>query len=125
MTDPRIEAAIEAAWKYSEPYADGVTFQSYCEVAPSVANIFRQSIIAALAAADQAAWRPIESAPKEETIIACGGNLYGPAVVTWSGLSGNPHWDYSIENHPDEIESPTHWQPLPSPPVMDVGGDDE
>lgn len=70
MTDPRIEAALEVAWKYSEPYADGVTLESYNKSAPSVANIFRQSIIAALAAADAAAWRPIESAPRDCVFLA-------------------------------------------------------
>ena len=135
MTDPRIEAAIEAAWKYSEPYADGVTFQSYCEVAPSVANIFRRSIIAALAAADQAAWRTMRDAPRDRTDILAKTrpDVYPEAhnrsgwnnrsvVIRHEGIVNDDFdmgWSVAAPvgygGMPDEWF--VGWQPLPSPPV--------
>lgn len=114
MTDPRIETLIDAI------QAEGLSFKH------AIHGDDDQAIAARiLAVVDAAAWRTIESAPEEETIIVCGGSVSQPTTASWSGLPGNPWWSYSQENYSEGIDAPTHWQPLPSPPVVDVGGDDE
>jgi hypothetical protein len=105
LTPEMIEAAIEAADKC---LAAGFTAQN--------------TMKAALTAALSAAWRPIESAPKDETPILIG--AFSPhgaglqAVVTYDGQppGGSEYvWrtDDGIGYHRD---LPTHWQPLPPPP---------
>ena len=110
MTDPRIEAAARAIVAHYNPNDEfDSQFSYHKETDFKIAEI-------AIAAADAAAWRAIESAPPEETILACGGNLSYPTTVSWSGLPGEPWWTDSQEDHHEEIDTPTHWQPLPTPP---------
>ena len=110
MTDPRIEAA---ARELKRLFSEG-------ETTPD--SMWLSCAKCVLEAADAAAWRPIESAPEEETIIVCGGSVSQPTTASWSGLPGNPWWSYSQENYSEGIDAPNHWQPLPSPPAVDVGG---
>jgi hypothetical protein len=72
-------------------------------------------------------WRPIETAPKDGTVIrGYGPSLHHPdfndhsSVEAWSqdgetfvGMTWNPVHDY-WDCEPVEL---THWQPLPTPPV--------
>ena len=69
MTDPRIEAAVDAAWRHTAQFASGETFDQYSKRKPYEGREFRKSIVSALAAADAAAWRPIESAPRDGTYV--------------------------------------------------------
>ena len=64
-------------------------------------------------------WRPIETAPKDETYILlyCGDDFQ--AVGYWSTsiwVTKGGAWIYD-ECRSDTVElEPTHWQPLPPPP---------
>jgi hypothetical protein len=78
----------------------------------------------------EAKWLPIESAPKDGTIIhVCGPDYEYPEAVKWGkydddlaqelGVDG--YWTYAEELLADVTDSPsseewTHWQPLPTPP---------
>lgn len=82
------------------------------------------------------AWQPIETAPKDGTMILLfqtGKACIGPVLGWWQG--GNYPWSF-IDSHgpaecpnceyeiadyidPNGFDShfpPTHWQPLPGPP---------
>jgi len=72
-------------------------------------------------------WRPIETAPKDGTIIDIGGRAFDGVFERWC----NAHWEdrggeegtwrgpwsdgYESEL-PDDRFVPTHWMPLPAPP---------
>lgn len=57
------------------------------------------------AQAEQSGWMPIETAPTMKVVLVCDGVGYvGRAIKDLDGL-----W-----NH---IGKPTHWMPLPTPPV--------
>lgn len=77
-------------------------------------------------------WLPIESAPKDGTKI----DLWYPHGI---GREPNSYW-HSIQawgydvpatdrHHPQEMDfmtrgcEPTHWMPLPNPPISGSGGD--
>ena len=78
-------------------------------------------------------WRPIETAPKDGThILACFatrpfGPTWGfaqrpPTVVHWFGPPDLPGlrsggWYLSVQTADSERVHPTHWQPLPAPPI--------
>lgn len=87
-------------------------------------------------------WQPIESAPRDGTIIliaipeALGGDLYelceSRILLGWwdGGEFGEHRWECcQIESAPVDSEGgtcpfamecdPTHWQPLPLPPAAD------
>lgn len=70
-------------------------------------------------------WRPIETAPKDGTLILVAGPKMGVmfdataiTVVAWGGFEWKPMvggW----QAYEDSLEDaqPTHWMPLPDPPV--------
>ncbi|OUJ13848.1 hypothetical protein HK26_04200 [Acetobacter okinawensis] len=64
MTDPRIEAAVDAAWSHTTQFASGETFDQYSKRKPYEGGEFRKSILAALAAADA-----VVAGTSPETII--------------------------------------------------------
>lgn len=63
-------------------------------------------------------WQDIETAPKDGRWILAVVSGFIPDVVHWDGHYG--WWtgqDDFIEGECDEMWRPTHWQPLPPPPV--------
>lgn len=66
------------------------------------------------AAGDAPAWQPIETAPKDGTaFLAWRGIERGPFQCWWNDDGREAYWmDYA-----DTEPNPTHWQPLPAPPV--------
>ncbi len=77
--------------------------------------------------APASAWQPIETAPRDGTRIFLAGCARGPSVrVGWWGTGRflgakrgyEPTWAASSS---DYDFGPTHWQPLPQPPVDDHG----
>ncbi|MBS0988955.1 hypothetical protein JK182_09810 [Acetobacter okinawensis] len=114
MTDPRIE---EAAWMIGS-VSDLAPGGDWEKLTPYQKTHFRRLAKAVLEAADAAAWRPIETAPKDGTdIIACGTQTFDAGcdpepfinIIFWSG---NMWQDGTIADQP----KPTHWQPLPTRP---------
>ncbi|MFT9025975.1 hypothetical protein [Acetobacter indonesiensis] len=78
MTDPRIEAAFEAAWNVpcllGDPIAchnldDVCIYETQQENIAAMKAVIRKLVTAALAAADAAAWRPMSDAPRDRTEI--------------------------------------------------------
>lgn len=97
MTDPRVEAAAQAI-------ADTMLRQGKSPDAQNLAQ-------AALKAADVAAWRLIESAPKDGTCILVPVRHIGADVVSWR-MNG---WR-ETSNGLLMRDQPTHWMPLPPAP---------
>lgn len=63
-------------------------------------------------------WQPIETAPKDENtyVLACRAGSKIPAVLGWDGDGEEGHW-YWFNGVFREDVIPTHWMPLPDPPV--------
>ena len=126
--DPRIEAAIEAAWNEPCLLGDPIACHPLEDAIPrdgqsqtdAMKDVVRQMVIAALKAADEAAWLPIESAPKDRTKVL----LTDGKEVSQGWYD---EWDRTFVRH-DEAQAgdgfsvhydewkPTHWQPIPNPP---------
>lgn len=103
MTDPRIEAAareLKRLFSESEQSNDAMWL--------SCAKCI-------LDAADAAAWRPIESAPRDGTHIFVPMKFIGADVVAYD--LGAWRETTNMLRLKDE---PTHWQPLPAPPKDEV-----
>lgn len=66
-------------------------------------------------------WQPIESAPREETILVAGGDAIYPVTASWSGLSDECWCIDGQEDVHQEIGWPTHWMPLPQSPAASDG----
>ena len=137
MTDPRIEAAAWMIGSVSDlaPGGDWEKLTLYQK------THFRRLAKAVMESADDAAWRPIETAPKDGSYVdlwvinedekgrRIADAYFGPIPHTCGEYGqycdsfpeeGN-FWIDGIFGH--EIYGDiTHWQPLPSPPVVDVGG---
>ena len=75
-------------------------------------------------------WLPIESAPRDGTRVVLWSAKYGTEVgwfAEWDdftiGKQETSGWAMNWNSefgHPDEeVISPTHWQPLPEPPVSE------
>lgn len=105
MTDK----AIEAAWK---------AFSTSIHSGP------KECLIDAIAAYEQALWRPIEEAPKDGTaiLILCPDSEFGAVIAFWSDpivgdtIAEESGW-YASEASSNRIfEIPTHYRPLPPPP---------
>lgn len=59
-------------------------------------------------------WQPIETAPKDNTRIIVYCNDFWETIVRWNSLLGDFWLDDSMDTPDGE---PTHWMPLPSPPI--------
>ena len=63
-------------------------------------------------------WRPIETAPKDELILA---SVNGEVrLVSWGKTSHVPMYGFCLADQGMEeydMCSPTHWMPLPPPPT--------
>jgi hypothetical protein len=58
-------------------------------------------------------WQPIETAPKNQRILACVSNEYwNIEIVQWHERDNA--WIYGDFDH---WMQPTHWMPLPTPPT--------
>lgn len=74
----------------------------------------------ALRAPQGETWQPIETAPKNgKRIIAWGPRLAVAECEYREQFHSDPAGWYRSNQHPEVM--PTHWQPLPLPPVSGVG----
>jgi len=71
---------------------------------------------AALAAAEGAAWQPIETALRDRMIW-----VYAPAYEGLPEIVGPCRWHDDAGFCVDELRSPTHWHLMPSPPPSTTG----
>jgi hypothetical protein len=62
-------------------------------------------------AASVTGWRPIESAPRDGTLIICAGRYPNGVAYVDTVFWAHEHW----WGH--KTDAPTYWQPLPSPPL--------
>jgi hypothetical protein len=67
-------------------------------------------------AVSPSAWLPIESAPKDGTEVLVWAAGCGFSVMRWLSMG----WDDG-DFHSGH-RWPTHWMPLPAPPVLTTGG---
>lgn len=70
--------------------------------------------------ADRVGWQPIETAPRDETVLVAGGDATYPVTACWGGEFGECWWVDGQEDVHVEIGWPTHWMPLPSPPAASL-----
>ena len=130
MTDPRIEAAARAYyWSLTEAVTGETPTERQWKIVRETAL---RAMAAALAAADRAAWRPIEEAPKDGTPVMAWVNIIErgelaarvlyPKVRLKDGV-----WQYRHENGWARLtlsrlskRIPTHFQPLPAPPTEEI-----
>ena len=120
-TDPRIEAAARALCQSSgfNPDELSVKLMDYRILEANWKKYIQKAGIA-LKAADEAAWLPIESVPKDyEKVLLTDGKEVSQG---W-----HDKWDQTFVRH-DEARAgdgflayyddwkPTHWMPLPKPP---------
>jgi uncharacterized protein DUF551 len=77
-------------------------------------------------------WMPIETAPKDGTLLVLGAKngvwlgKYRPIYA--SGFPANNPWSSMLLNHDHMAERytrPTHWMPLPAAPVNGIGPEQE
>lgn len=73
----------------------------------------QQELAEANDAMSQAQWQPIESAPKDGTIVLLCADV--PWLIRMGYFEPDDRW-YSIPQGSMENDQPTHWMPLPSPP---------
>jgi len=70
---------------------------------------------------DEMDWQPIETAPKDGQYILAYPCLAGiPLVITWGRVEDYPwsgSWRVPLSNKAPPYR-PTHWVPLPNPPVQ-------
>lgn len=93
-----------------------------CDVRHQAAD----AIARRLTDAEQAQWRPIETAPKDGTfVLACHVGPWAetyeqwraPMTVAWRGFHPNAPGKKQWRNSDGKPVGPTHWMPLPAPPT--------
>ena len=125
-TDPRIEAAARAIHLWD---SDNLPLP-WAEVPGRIKKRrYEQAQAALAAAADRAAWRPIEEAPKDGTSVL----LYAecshqvellsfkePIVLTGYWDEIDQAWCSTTSTWEGPFFEPTHFQPLPAPPTEEI-----
>jgi len=74
---------------------------------------------AALRSQWEGSWLPIETAPKDGTVILVPCENWGVETVSWKTwhATGGPGW-YGRANH--HRKRPTHWRPRPPAPAQET-----
>ena len=98
MTTPEAEAVEAQGWR------PDLLVERMFQAMPAHSNVTRRQLADALAAA----WSPIESAPRDGTVILVPLRRFDGRVDVVT-----THWSLSGWAGADK---PTHWQPLPAPP---------
>lgn len=97
----------------------GTGLHEHIELATKAWN--RRASAPSLEAAPQpvGAWRPIETAPRGEWLLAWRDHAFRPLIVKWDDQYG------AFENEwGDHVYEVRHWQPLPAPPcALSSGGE--
>lgn len=62
-------------------------------------------------------WQPFETAPKDGTALLCWSEDEGSVDLIWFEPAWGRWIDETLERYP---LAPTHWMPLPAPPVSPV-----
>lgn len=121
--DPRVEAVADPICRM---LGHGPIDRAPLMVADAVRGKAREL----LAAADAAAWQPIETAPKDKQVLIL---RAGRVSIGWFNdtrydRNPSPYWGgYDAAHYIRWARKthPTHWQPLPPPPSPAVPLDDE
>ena len=69
-------------------------------------------------------WQPIETAPRDQVILAWPGPGDDPVVVFWFKPTKGPGLWYEAGTDAYSVD-PTHWRPLPPPPRQALSGQGE
>ncbi len=110
------DAMVEAAWEAFERVFD----ESHKDGNSQNVDVIR----AALEAAERAAWRPIEEAPKDGTSVLLGGGEWlCEERLEWIGTAAVAYWNtkcWAITGSDARdvliaYEDPTHFRPVPTP----------
>ena len=118
------DKAIEAAWIALEDRCTASAKQTPRKPAERIVLFSKDDLRAAIAAYEQALWRPIEEAPKDGTaiLILCPDSEFGAVIAFWSDpivgdtIAEESGW-YASEASSNRIfEIPTHYRPLPPTP---------
>ena len=102
MTDPRIEAAARALCylKGYHPDGDEVTLANY-PVMDVNWKVYEEEATVAIKSADEASWRPIDTAPDGDIWMRNGNIIALVNKRTAHGAMSYLGWGY--------VYSPTHW----------------
>ncbi len=82
------------------------------------APYLREALKAGADALEAQEWRPIESAPKDGTLILCISPIDNVQTIVYHSVTHkkpNERWRIHRGGHTHLI-APTHWRPLPAPP---------
>ena len=103
-------------------------FDTNCESEAVLLLSDIEALLAAPPTAQAEGWRPVETAPKDGTLIVLGarnGVWLGKYVPVYqSGYRPENPWSSMLLNHDHMAERytrPTHWMPLPPPPTSAEG----
>lgn len=110
MTPAEIKALADRCADYANPHEEvGV---AYMRAALAEAATALRSFV-------DGGWRPIETAPKDETEIVGHDQKTGTSHVTWADRWGD--WYDRDSHYYSEAPpfQPTHWMPLPTPPAVE------
>lgn len=114
MTDAEVEAVARALFQSENRDIDRWPWESEC-ADTELREYWMQSARAAIAAMPGREWLPIETAPTKQftkALIYDGSAAYVGQLVNGRWLLS---WNHEDPN-PDDVDRPTHWQPLPDPP---------
>lgn len=125
MTNPNLDALREAVawivdpaalWDLSGvpgfPLAEAYAGRQEKALAKADAILALPSLAALIAKRE--GWRPIESAPRGQSVLIATGHrsvMVSRLVTDWQG---KPSWEGG--GYGDPPPAPTHWMPLPPPP---------
>lgn len=116
MTDARIEAAARALCDAQGwcPDGDEITPPNFPTMDKNW-KVYEEEAQIAVSAADAAAWRPIESAPRDGAHIL---TYYadGRVMADTFPYRGFLEWQEQLD------EPPIYWHPLPAPPYTPLEG---
>jgi thioesterase domain-containing protein len=83
---------------------------------PKVTQLIADAITEAVQR--EAAWQPIETAPKDGTVVLLHVTCLSQPFTVTALYKRDDYWEGWVSSYEHEdVADPSHWQPLPAPPA--------
>jgi len=123
----KFQAGTQPLSKRRDERLECAAIQGALAVVLAEIDKLREAALVPCPAVASPAWQPIETAPKDGTVVLGWSGVWSvgmPETVLWLDRAERSGW-FTYAGHHRFMNQPTHWMPLPAPPLPAVRPQEE